>query len=133
MASIAAWRNWLGASGVPVLAGLAAVVLVALLQFIGFAPLDRIGMLLFDSYQRAAPRSYEPTPVRVVDIDEETIRRMGQWPWPRSDIALLTDRLSEAGAATVRPVVSRRWVSGSKNTATGLCAEVFPCWCGAMR
>jgi adenylate cyclase len=101
MASIAAWRKWLGASGVPVLAGLAAIVLVALLQFIGFAPLDRIGMLLFDSYQRAAPRSYEPTPVRVVDIDEETIRRMGQWPWPRSDIALLTDRLTEAGAATV--------------------------------
>ena len=101
MASIAAWRKWLGASGVPVLAGLAAVVLVALLQFVGFAPLDRIGLLLFDSYQRAAPRSYQPTPVRVVDIDEETIRRMGQWPWPRSDIALLTDRLAEAGAATV--------------------------------
>ncbi len=101
MARQAAWRTWLGASGVPVLAGLTAVMFVAVLQWIGFAPLERIGLLLFDSYQRAAPRAYEPSPVRVVDIDEETIRRMGQWPWPRSDIARLTDRLTEAGAATI--------------------------------
>ena len=45
---------------------------------------EREVLRLFDSYQRAAPRDYEPTPVRVVDIDEETIRRMGQWPWPRN-------------------------------------------------
>ena len=101
MASIAAWRKWLAGSGVPVLAGLAAVLLVAALQFFGFTAVDRLGLLLFDSYQRAAPRPYEPTPVRVVDIDEETIRRLGQWPWPRSDIARLTDRLTEAGAATI--------------------------------
>ena len=96
-----ALRRWLGGGGIPVLAGLAAVALVAFLQFAGLAALDRIGLLLFDSYQRAAPRSYEAAPVRVVDIDEETIRRLGQWPWPRSDIARLTDRLSDAGAAAI--------------------------------
>ncbi len=101
MTLIAAWRKKLAQSWVPVLAGLAAVGLVAALQFFGTPALDRIGLLLFDSYQRAAPRKYEPTPVRVVDIDEESIRRMGQWPWPRSDMARLTDRLTEAGAATV--------------------------------
>ncbi|MFM5895421.1 MAG: CHASE2 domain-containing protein, partial [Novosphingobium sp.] len=63
--------------------------------------LDRVGLLLFDSYQRAAPRVYEDAPVKVVDIDDESIRRLGQWPWPRSDIARLIDRLGQAGASVV--------------------------------
>lgn len=72
-----------------------------MLQATGFGGLDRIGLLLFDSYQRAAPRPYEDAHVRVVDIDDETIHRLGQWPWPRSDVAELTRRLTDAGAAAV--------------------------------
>ena len=75
--------------------------LVALLQLLGPPGLDRVGALLFDSYQRAAPRTYEDAPVKVVDIDDESIRRLGQWPWPRSEIAQLTDRLGQAGASVV--------------------------------
>ena len=85
----------------PVLAGLLLVALVAVLQLLRPPALDRFGLLLFDSYQRAAPRVYEDAPVRVVDIDDESIRRLGQWPWPRSDIAKLTDQLGRAGASVV--------------------------------
>ncbi len=83
------------------LPGLAALLVVFLLQVTGFGQLDRIGLLLFDSYQRAAPRAYEDAHVRVVDIDDETIHRLGQWPWPRSDVAALTKRLTDAGAAAI--------------------------------
>lgn len=87
------------------LPGVAAVLLVALLALFpppSLAPaIERMGLLLFDSFQRAKPRPYEDAGVRVVDIDEETIRRLGQWPWPRTEIALLTDRLAEAGAAAI--------------------------------
>jgi adenylate cyclase len=61
----------------------------------------QISNLVFDSYQRAYPRPYEDAAVRVVDIDDETIRRLGQWPWPRTDVARLTDALTEAGAAAI--------------------------------
>jgi len=81
--------------------GLIALLLVAALQYIGVRPLDRMGLLLFDSYQRIAPRPYEDAPVRVVDIDDETIRRLGQWPWPRTDIADLTRRIAAAGASAI--------------------------------
>ena len=84
-----------------VLAGIGLVALVALLHVLGLPMLDRLGLLLFDSYERAAPRAYEDAPVRVVDIDDESIRRLGQWPWPRSDIARLTDRLGQAGASVI--------------------------------
>ena len=85
----------------PVLAGVLLVLTVALLQLVRPPALERLGLLLFDSYQRAAPRSYEDAPVRIVDIDDESIRRLGQWPWPRTEIARLVDRLGQAGASVV--------------------------------
>ncbi len=85
----------------PVLAGLLVVAVVALLHFASVPMIDRLGLLLFDSYQRAAPREYQDAGVKIVDIDEESVARLGQWPWPRTEIARLTDRLAEAGAAAI--------------------------------
>lgn len=57
---------------------------------------------LFDQYQRWHPRpAPAQTPVRVVDIDEASLARHGQWPWPRDLLAQLLERLRQAGAAVV--------------------------------
>lgn len=56
---------------------------------------------LFDQYQRWHPRPYAEVPVRVIDIDEESLARLGQWPWPRQRIAELVDRLQTAGSAAI--------------------------------
>lgn len=85
--------------------GIAIIVIVAMLQSVKIPVVsditDRVGLLTFDSYQRISPRVYQDTPVRILDIDDETIRRYGQWPWPRTDMARLTQALTNAGAATV--------------------------------
>ncbi|MEO5706658.1 MAG: adenylate/guanylate cyclase domain-containing protein [Alteraurantiacibacter sp.] len=87
----------------PVAAGLAVLALVVLLQVANPAPLERVRLQLFDTYQRAAPWSGPAggSRVVVVDIDEASIERLGQWPWPRSDLATLTRRLGGAGATVV--------------------------------
>ncbi|TLX61104.1 adenylate/guanylate cyclase domain-containing protein [Stutzerimonas nosocomialis] len=58
---------------------------------------------LFDQYQRWQPRAAPAgTPaIQIVDIDEASLARLGQWPWPRTRMAELLDRLREAGAAVV--------------------------------
>ncbi|WP_232315579.1 CHASE2 domain-containing protein [Aquincola tertiaricarbonis] len=56
---------------------------------------------VFDQAQRWSPRVYEEAPVLIVDIDEESLRRLGQWPWPRTRVAELVSRLQRAGAASV--------------------------------
>ena len=58
-------------------------------------------MAIFDGYQRLAPRSYMPAPVRVVDIDDESLDRIGQWPWPRTVVARMVRKLQAAGAAVI--------------------------------
>ncbi len=64
-------------------------------------PLQSLRNHLFDQYQRWHPRDYQPLPVRVIDIDEESLTRLGQWPWPRTRLAELVTRLNAAGVAAI--------------------------------
>jgi len=84
------------------LAGFAALAVVMLVAAGNPMPLQRAKALVFDTYQRMAPwQGPTNSRVAVVDIDEESIRQSGQWPWPRADLATLTRRLGEAGAQVV--------------------------------
>jgi len=57
-------------------------------------------LIAFDSYQHLAPQPYDPDlPVRIVDIDPESLARFGQWPWPRTIMRDLVVRLTERNAA----------------------------------
>src|SRR5436305_12232323 len=56
---------------------------------------------VFDAYQRSQPRTYQPAPVRIVDIDEASLARLGQWPWPRNKVAKLISTLRELGPAAI--------------------------------
>src|SRR3954452_792656 len=59
-------------------------------------------LVAFDHYQRIAPEKYDPdTPVRVVDIDEQSLAMIGQWPWPRTTVRDLLLGLTSNGAAVV--------------------------------
>ncbi|MGE4013581.1 MAG: CHASE2 domain-containing protein, partial [Alphaproteobacteria bacterium] len=59
--------------------------------------------LIFDSYQRMKPRDFDAaqSPVAIVDVDDESLSKLGQWPWPRPLLAKLVAKLHAAGAATV--------------------------------
>jgi adenylate cyclase len=63
--------------------------------------LSEMRLRVFDVFQQISPRRYTPTPVKVIDIDDATLQRFGQWPWPRSQVAELVDRLAAAGAAVI--------------------------------
>lgn len=55
----------------------------------------------FDWYQRIKPRAQVPVPVRIVDIDEASLQKFGQWPWPRKTMAQLVTNLAQRGAIVV--------------------------------
>ena len=62
---------------------------------------EQLQFKVFDGYQRMRPRPYEAVPVRIIDIDEESLRRLGQWPWPRTRLAELVQKLTKAGASAI--------------------------------
>ena len=63
--------------------------------------LSSFRLYVFDEFLRLKPRVYEPVPVRIVDIDDDSLARFGQWPWPRTLLAKLVNRLDELGVATI--------------------------------
>ena len=63
--------------------------------------LDRLSLIAFDLYQRTLPRMPGNSPIRIVDIDDKSLAKFGQWPWPRTVVAQLVERLAKAGAAVV--------------------------------
>src|SRR5688572_11916941 len=82
---------------------LASLVLAIALALRWYDPqiLSDLRALVFDQYQRVVPREYKEAPVRIVDIDNDSLMRVGQWPWPRSLVAQLLQKLREQGAAVV--------------------------------
>lgn len=92
-----------GSMGVA-LARLAGIVLLFLLLGLRVAdPLFVSGIRnqSFDIFQRLHPRPVTKQPVAIVDIDEKSLELVGQWPWPRSEVARLVDRLTAMGAVVV--------------------------------
>ena len=81
--------------------GLATVFTLVAIDSLNRTALDRLTPLVFDAYQRFLPRTEAGAPIVVVDVDEASIRALGQWPWPRPVVAAILDRLGELGAATV--------------------------------
>jgi adenylate cyclase len=86
---ISFWAGW-----VIVAAGVAMVLA-------GPAPVPIARDLVFDSYARAAPRAAPAKPTLVIDIDDESLARLGQWPWPRDRVAEMVDRLTASGARAI--------------------------------
>lgn len=63
----------------------------------------RAQYLMFDHYNKTNPR---PVPadknrVYIIDINDDSLKRLGQWPWPRTVMADLVTNLNKLGARVV--------------------------------
>lgn len=82
------------------------MVLVCMLGLIIVAAMDttgvktRISNLVFETYIKIKPREASDQVV-FVDIDDESLSKVGQWPWPRIRIAELITNINAAGAKVI--------------------------------
>ena len=96
----AASLGFLARDALPGLAGLG--VLAGLLGLLSLVPAvsERLHLAAFDTIERLSPRQRGSAQVVVVDVDDESLRRIGQWPWSRRTMAALVD-----GVETLKPTV----------------------------
>lgn len=95
-------RRWFGRKfGYARLICLAILVGVAALRIADFAPIQELRVRTFDTYQRFEPRVKTARPVTIVDIDEKSLTKLGQWPWPRTRIADMIVNLTRLGAVAI--------------------------------
>jgi adenylate cyclase len=65
------------------------------------APVQILSRQCDDVLRRAAAKPPQTDAMAILDIDDESLREFGQWPWPRRLLARITQRLWSEGAAIV--------------------------------
>lgn len=83
------------------IAALLVIAALVVLRVLDPVPVVVLRQQMFDAFQRWAPRAERDFPAVVVDIDDEALRRYGQWPWPRDLVARLLERILEGGPRVV--------------------------------
>ncbi len=81
----------------------AVPVLVVLTAFIWLEPHrdSRLQSAWFDAYQELSPRRVVSMPATIVEIDHKSLVALGQWPWPRSELARLIDDINRHRPAAI--------------------------------
>lgn len=80
---------------------LAILIGLAALRMADPAAIEELRVRTFDTFQVIEPRVKTARPVTIIDIDEKSLAKLGQWPWPRTRIADLVDRLTGLGAVVI--------------------------------
>ncbi len=83
------------------LIGGSLLALLLAIRFIDPPAVQLTRLKIFDLYQAAKPRIATQQPVVIVDIDEASLEKLGQWPWPRNLVAELVKNLSAKGAVAI--------------------------------
>jgi adenylate cyclase len=96
------WRRWFARRfGYARLACLGLLIGLAALRVADPAPIEELRVRVFDTFQVIEPRVKTARPVTIVDIDEKSLAKLGQWPWPRTHLADLVTNLTTLGAAVI--------------------------------
>jgi adenylate cyclase len=102
MRRLRALRRWFARKfGYARLVCLALLIGLAALRIADPAPVEELRVRTFDTFQRIDPRVKTARPVAIVDIDEKSLAKLGQWPWPRTRIADLVTNLTRLGAVVI--------------------------------
>jgi adenylate cyclase len=80
---------------------LAFLIGVAAFRIADPAPVEELRVRTFDTFQLIDPRVKTARPVAIVDIDEKSLAKLGQFPWPRTRIADLVTNLTRLGAVVI--------------------------------
>lgn len=106
----------------PFIAPMAVLLTAVSLQLWQPYPIEFTRNLVFDQYNRWLPRHEQDSPVVFVDIDEASLARLGQFPWPRSVFADLVDNMTGYGSAAIAFDIL---FTEADRTAP---AEILPVW-----
>ncbi|HEY9119639.1 MAG TPA: CHASE2 domain-containing protein [Marinobacter sp.] len=91
-------RNWFPIKTTPWTLGLPLLIILLLLQATSIP--QRLDFWLYDALITANPVEASDDVV-LVAIDEQSVDRLGRWPWPRTTHARLIEKLHQAGAKTI--------------------------------
>ena len=96
--------------------GLTITVLFLVLNFIRVGFLDSLELKFYDVMMSLRGDAQSPSDVVIVDIDNDSIEKLGRWPWPRF---LLAKGIGKIGAGKPR-VIGLSFILSESEESAGL-------------
>ena len=93
--------HWARRFGLAQTWGAGLLILLLCLRVIDPLPIEELRLRVFDFFQVIEPRTATERPVVIVDIDDDSLNRLGQWPWPRTRVSDLISELGRLNAVSI--------------------------------
>ncbi len=81
--------------------GFFMTIFVALIYVYKPSYLNLMELKLYDTFFAQSYSSVQTNSVAIVDIDDRSLEKFGQWPWPRYRVGLLLQKINMAGALAI--------------------------------
>ncbi|KJC43212.1 adenylate/guanylate cyclase domain-containing protein [Bradyrhizobium sp. LTSP857] len=103
MKRLSIWRRWFARKfGFARMLCLGLLIVFAGLRVWDPPPVQELRLRTFDMFQLIDPRDKKGVrPVTIVDIDDKSLAKFGQWPWSRTRIADMIINLTNNGAVAI--------------------------------
>lgn len=74
---------------------------VGTLQWLRLPPMLQVDSFFYDAFIRLGGESVKPSPAVLVNIDDNSLSEVGQWPWPRYKLSQLLSAIQEGNPKAV--------------------------------
>ncbi|MFZ5564229.1 MAG: CHASE2 domain-containing serine/threonine-protein kinase [Thermodesulfobacteriota bacterium] len=81
--------------------GLLLTVVFLFITLVRVEFFDALGLKLYDTAMKVKSRPNPSDTIVIVDIDDESIEKLGRWPWPRSLVARGIDKITEGNPSVI--------------------------------
>ena len=61
----------------------------------------KISNLNYDTFQTIFTKNFDRQDIRIIDIDDKSIKEIGQFPWRRDKLAKIIDNLNKANPKVI--------------------------------
>jgi len=86
---------------IPIVIGIAVSILFSFFAIIKLLPLEHLELLIYDTRYKVRGKTTPPPEIAIAAIDDRSLEKLGRWPWDRSRVAQLIDRLKSMGARVI--------------------------------
>jgi len=84
-----------------VMVGLILTITCPILSLSKFDFVQAVANYSYDAFIRIVHQSPKSGSVVIVDLDDASLKKCGQWPWPRYRVGQMTQNILDAGASVV--------------------------------
>ena len=77
------------------------IILILFLKFFDPSFVRKISNLNYDTFQTIFTKNFDRQDIRIIDIDDKSIKEIGQFPWRRDKLAKIIDNLNKANPKVI--------------------------------